>query len=197
VSGFYYSSEDAAPTFVRNVVLTPTPTLVYQPQHDRIWQVGGTVGKAFQSVVMHAEAVYTSGREFNVTRLSQPNGVVPQNTLEYIFSFDVTLPRDLFLNLQVFQNVFFNHDPDSIYSRFESGGSVLLRGKLGPKLEPEILWIQSFNRWENLIRPRLTWHPATNWRTAVGVDIFNGPVNGVFGRFNDRDRVYVEARYDF
>jgi hypothetical protein len=197
VSGFYYGSEDIAPTFVRNVVLTPTPTLVYQPEHERIWQVGGTVGKAFQSVVFHAEAVYTSRREYNVTRLSQPNGVVPQDTLEYIFSFDFNLPRDAFLNLQLFQNVFFNHDPDLVFNQFETGGSVLLRGKLGPKLEPEILWIQSFNRLESLIRPRLTWHPATNWRTAVGVDIFNGPVTTVFGRFNDRDRVYVEARYDF
>ena len=30
-----------------------------------------------------------------------------------------------------------------------------------------------------------------------GVDIFNGPVTGFFGRYNDRDRVYAEFRYDF
>ncbi len=55
MSGFYYSSEDAAPTFYRTVLSTPTPTLQYQPVHNRIWQVGGTVGKAFGSVVFQHE----------------------------------------------------------------------------------------------------------------------------------------------
>ena len=197
LSAFYYSSEDAAPTFYRTTLATPTPTLQYQPVHNRIWQAGGTVGKAFGSVVFHAEGVYTSGRQYEVTTLTQPNGVVPQNTLEYIFSLDFTLPKDLFLNVQLFQNIFFDHNPNLIFDSYETGASVLLRGKLGPKVEPEILWIQGLNRGESLVRPRVTWHPDTNWRAAFGFDIFNGPANSVFGRFNDRDRVYVEVRYDF
>jgi hypothetical protein len=197
MSGFYYSSVDAAPTFDRTLLSTPTPTLQYQPVHNRIWQVGGTVGKAFGSVVFHAEGVYTSGRQYEVTTLTQPNGVVPQNTLEYVLSADFTLPKDLFLNVQFIQNVFFNHDPNLLYNAYDTYASVLLRGKLGPKLEPEILWIQSLNQWQNLIRPRLVWHPATNWQAAFGVDIFNGPSTGYFGRFNDRDRVYAEVRYNF
>jgi hypothetical protein len=196
-SAFYYSSMDAAPTFYRTVQSTPTPTLQYQPVHNRIWQAGGTIGKAFGSVVFHAEAVYTSGRQYEVTTLTQPNGVVPQNTFEYIFSVDFTLPRELFLNVQLFQNIFFNHDPNLLTDAYNTYASVLLRGKLGPKLEPEILWIQGFSESQNLIRPRLTWHPETNWRAAIGVDIFNGASTTYFGRFNDRDRVYVEVRYDF
>ena len=197
LSGFYYSSEDAAPTFNRTVLSTPTPTLQYQPVHNRIWQVGGTVGKAFGSVVFHAEGVYTSGRQYEVTTLTQPNGVVPQNTLEYVLSADFTLPKDLFLNVQFIQNIFFNHDPNLLYNAYDTYGSVLLRGKVGPKLEPEILWIQSLTQSQNLIRPRVVWHPATNWKAAFGVDIFNGPSTGYFGRFSDRDRVYAEFRYDF
>jgi hypothetical protein len=198
LSAFYYSSEDAAPTFNRTLLATaPTPTLQYQPVHERIWQAGGTVGKAFGSVVFHAEGVYTSGRQYEVTTVTQPNGVVPQNTLEYIFSLDFTLPKDLFLNVQLFQNIFFDHNPNLIFDSYETGASVLLRGKIGSKLEPEILWIQGLNHGENLIRPKITWHPETNWRAAFGFDIFNGPANSVFGRFNDRDRVYVEVRYDF
>ena len=69
--------------------------------------------------------------------------------------------------------------------------------KLAPKLEGEILWIQSINRWENLVRPRLTWRPEANWRVSAGIDVFNGPVTGVIGRYRDRDRLYVETRYDF
>ena len=61
--------------------------------------------------------------------------------------------------MQLFQNIFFDHDPNLIYDSYETGASVLLRGKLGPKWEPEILWIQGLNQGESLIRPRITWHP--------------------------------------
>jgi hypothetical protein len=32
---------------------------------------------------------------------------------------------------------------------------------------------------------------------GVGVDIFAGADDGVFGRYDNRDRVYTEVRYDF
>jgi hypothetical protein len=100
------------------------------------------------------------------------------------------------LNLQLFQRVYFDYDPALPQDQFETGASVLWSRRIG-KWEPELLWIQSLNRWENLIRPRLNWYPATNWRASVGVDIFNGPVISFLGRFNDRDRAYVELHYDF
>jgi hypothetical protein len=147
--------------------------------------------------VLKTEAVYTSGRNYNVFTLSSPTGVVPQNTLDYIFSLDFVLPRDTRLNVQFFQEIFFNYNSDLIWSRSNNGISVLLSGKLGPKWEPELLVMQGLNPSNNLIRPRLTYHPARNWRASVGVDIFNGPVTTFLGRFNNRDRVYGEVRYDF
>jgi hypothetical protein len=32
---------------------------------------------------------------------------------------------------------------------------------------------------------------------STGVDVFTGPQDGLFGRYNNRDRVYAELRYDF
>jgi hypothetical protein len=36
-----------------------------------------------------------------------------------------------------------------------------------------------------------------NTRLGFGVDIFTGPNDGVFGRYDSRDRVYSELRHDF
>jgi len=47
VSGFYYHSMDAQPTFYRDVVVTPQPAFVYQARHDRIDQLGGTLAQEF------------------------------------------------------------------------------------------------------------------------------------------------------
>lgn len=197
LSAFYYRSTDVNPTFYRELAPGPTPTLVFTPRHDRIWQVGGTLAKDFRSFVAKAEVIYASGRSFNVTRLSEPDGVVPQKTLDYVLGLDFTFGRETRLNLQYFDRVFFDYDPDLIFDRREGGISALLGGRLGDSFYPEVLVIQSVNRNDRLARWKLGWTPATNWRLTLGVDVFTGPVTGFFGRFNDRDRVYGEARYDF
>jgi len=197
VSAFYYRSTDVNPTFYRDVILAPTPTVVFTPRHDRIWQVGGTLAKDFGALVGKAEAIYTSGRKFNVTRLDEPEGVVPQKTLDYVIGLDFTLPRETRLNLQYFDRVFFHHDPDLLFEHRESGVSALLSAKVAGTFYPELLLIQSVNRNDRLARWKLGWTPGKNWRLTLGVDVFHGPPTGLFGRFDDRDRGYVEARYDF
>ena len=197
LSAFYYRSTDVSPTFYRDVTLSPAPTLVYTPRHDRIWQAGGTLTKDFGSFVTKVETVYTSGRQFNVTRLTEPTGVVPQDTLDYVLGLDFALPRETRLNLQYFERLFFQHDPDLLQDRRESGVSLLISGKIGANLEPGFLIIQSVNRNDSLMRPKIAWIAERNWRVTFGVDIFTGPVTGLFGRFQDRDRAYIESRFDF
>lgn len=196
-SAFFYSSMDTTPTFYREIVAQAQPTVIYEARHDRIKQFGGTVAKDFGSVVLKGEAVYTRGRSFNVLRLADADGVVPQNTLDWALGLDFSLPADTRLNLQVFQRDFFSHDPDIIPAKHESGYSVLLNHKLSDKLEAQALWISSINRTDWMLRPRVTWNFERNWRLAVGADLFKGPPLGLFGRYDGRDRVYTELRYSF
>jgi len=197
LSAFYYRSTDVNPTFYREVVLAPAPAVVFTPRHDRIWQVGGTLGKDLGPTVLKAEAIYTSGRSFNVTRLSELTGVVPQDTLDYVVGLDFTFGRDTRLNLQFFQRYFREHDPDLVHEQHEDGITLLLSGRLGANWEPELLVLQSLNRTDRLVRTRLGWIPQRNWRVVFGVDVFTGPVTGFFGRFDGNDRAYLEARRDF
>jgi hypothetical protein len=197
MSAFYYRSTDVNPTFYRDVVLAPAPTLVFTPRHERIWQVGGTLGKDLGPSVLKAEVIYASGRKFNVTRLSEPTGVVEQDTLDYAVGLDFTLGRDTRLNFQLFQRFFGEHDSDLVHEKHEDGVTLLLSTKLGADWEPELLLIQSLNRTDRLVRTRLGWLPERNWRVTFGVDIFKGPATGFFGRFDDNDRAYVEVRRDF
>ncbi len=108
------------------------------------------------------------------------------------------LPQDIRLNIQGTQRIFFDYDPGSVFDEVESGATLLISGKLGSKLEPQLLWLERFNsEGDRLVRPRIDWlfHPSA--RLRLGVDIFNGPPQGVFGRFDNRDRVYGELRYSF
>ena len=197
LSGFYYRSMDATPTYYRQVIAGPQPTFIYQPRHNRIHQYGATLTKDFRSFVLRSEAIYTRGRQYSVQRLADPDGVVPQETLDWIASLDFTLPRDTRLNLQLFQRVFFGHDSDIIPDKYENGYSVLVNHKLTNALEAQVLFISSLNRTDWLLRPSLAWNFEKNWRWRVGVDVLQGPSLGFFGRFDNRDRIYTDLRYSF
>jgi len=197
ISGFYYGSMDSSPAFFRKVVSTPVPTFVYTPTHDRIQQYGATFSKDLGSAVFKAETVYTQDRWFEVTRLSDSDGVVRQNVLDYILGLDYPLPEQSRLDLQFFQRWFPNHDPDMIPKTVESGASLYVSSKAADDVEAQFLWIVGLHRNDWLARPRLEWTLDQRWRWALGMDIFSGPGDGIFGRFADRDRVYTEVRLIF
>ena len=197
VSAFYYHSLDATATFYREVIAGPLPAFAYRPRHDAINQAGGTLAKDLGWAVLKGEAVVTDGRKFNVTRLLQTDGLVASRTLDYALGLDFTPAPDTRFNLQFFQRVLADHDRDMIEDRSESGASVLLNGKLTPTIEGQLLLIASLNRRDYLFRPRLVWTYAQNWRLMGGADIFHGPPTGLFGRYEQQDRIWTELRYSF
>ena len=193
---FAYRSVDAQATFLRSIVDRPTPTFVYTPVHRKVTEYGATVSKDVQDVIVTAEAVYAVGREFNVSRLSDTDGVVAQNYLDYIVSFEFGLPNDDRVNLQLFQRRFNHHDADIIPRAIESGATAFWSAQWG-KFSPSVLAIHSLDRNDWLLRPRLVWAFDKNWRAALGGDVFGGRPTGLFGQYDKKDRVYVEARRSF
>jgi hypothetical protein len=69
--------------------------------------------------------------------------------------------------------------------------------KLTAALSAEVLFVSSLNRSDWMLRPKLIWSMAPNWRLVAGIDAFGGSPTGLFGQFNSRDRVYTEVRYSF
>lgn len=197
MSGFWYGSMDAQPTFYRTIIGGARPAYVYEARHDRIQQIGGTVSKDLGFGVFKAETVYTRGRSYNTLDPSDLDGVVRQNTLDVIGGLDFTLPSDTRLNVQLYNRTFFDHDPGIIPKRNEPGFTLLVNHKFGDRLDAEVLWVRSLARDDWMLRPRLTWRFRPDWQWRLGVDIFEGPPLGLFGQFDDRDRVYSEVRYTF
>lgn len=193
LSGFYYTSMDSAPTFLRDA----TAQNVFTPVHKRIWQAGGTLAKDLGTFVLKAEAVYTDGRQFNVTNLTDSDGVVAQNTLDWAVGLDFNPSSDTRLNTQFFQRVYFDHEADINFDRFENAFSILVHRDLPRSWEADVLLISSLNRSDWLLRPKATWKFERDWRAVFGLDIFKGPPTGIFGQYDANDRVYAELRRDF
>jgi len=193
VSGFVYSSMDSQATFYRD----PVNKQVFYPRHDRIWQAGGTLAKDLGPAVLKAEAVYTDGRRYNTLNLVDEDGLVKQNTLDWAVGLDFNPTAETRLNAQLFQRVYFDHDPYSVFDRLESGASFLVNHQFSSSWEAEALLVHSLNRSEWMLRPKVSWKFQPNWRLTGGVDVFHGPPTGIFGRFDQQDRVYTELRRDF
>jgi hypothetical protein len=197
LSAFYYRSFSTAPTFYR-LGLGGNQPFTFEPRYDRIWQIGGTVTKDVSDFVVRAETVYTHGLGSSVNDIGNPQGVVFRPMLDYIVSADFTLPRDTRLNVQAFQRVFFGGGGSDLVVKSDGfGASIFISTKLTGTLEPQVQWLQSLQRGGGLIRPRLNWTAAKNTTLGLGADIFTGPSDGFFGRYNNRDRIYAELRYDF
>lgn len=196
VSGFVYSSMDSSPTAY--VVDKTTPGVYkYQLRHERIRQAGGTVAKDMGGFVLKAEAIYTGGRRYNVTDATDLDGVVKQNTLDWVVGLDFNPGTDTRLNTQFFQRIYFDHNPNIIPDREENGFSLLVNHKFSDDLEAEALVVRSLNRSDWMFRPKVNWNFQPNWKATFGLDVFGGPSTGIFGQFDSRDRVYTEIRHDF
>jgi len=204
VAGYYYGSMDQSPTFYRTIVNDPQPTFVYQPRHDRINQGGFTLAKDFGFAVLKAETVYTQGRKYNVNTLAVPDGVVEQNTFDWVVGLDLSLPQfpDTRLNLQGFQRIYGNYDSGSSadrlgYDKYENGYSIYASTLLGQGWEGSMLWGSSVNRTDWMLRVALNRTFDRNWRIQFGLDRFNGSPQSLFGQFTHSSRVYSQLSYAF
>lgn len=194
-AGFYYTANDPSAAFFRE---TSATRVTYRPIHERIRQLGATLGKDLGPVVLKAEAVYTWDKRFSTLDPLDADGLVSQDFLDYIVGLEWSFPQETRFNLQFFQRRFSDHDAGIVPDETESGVSLLLSTQaLHPRLEPEVFLIRSLDRADWLAQFKLTWKPDGHWRLAAGVDIFDGPVEGLFGTFDDSDRVYTEVRYSF
>ena len=195
VSGFYYTANDPSAAFARHVSGTD---IIYQPIHERIHQLGATLGKDLGPMVLKAEAIYTWDKLFSTLDPLDADGLVSQDLLDYIVGLEWSFPQETRFNVQLFQRWFPDHDAGIVPDETESGISMLLSTQaLHPRLEPELFLVRSLNRNDWLAQFKLTWKLDGNWRLAAGVDVFDGPADGLFGVFDDKDRVYTEVRYSF
>jgi hypothetical protein len=197
LSGFYYTALDPAAAFSRRVDLGLS-IITYQPSHSRIRQIGGTLAKDLGFTLLKAEAVYTLDKRYTTLDPVDADGLVRQNALDYVVGLEWSFPQETRFNIQAYQRRFPDHDAGIVPERIESGMSLLLATRvLHPKLETELLWINSLNRTDWLGQLKMTWLYDDHWRLAAGVDVFEGPADGLFGQYDKRDRAYTEIRYTF
>ena len=197
LSLFHLYAWDKFPAMEREVL---SPALyVFSPDHRRINISGLTFSKEINDAVIKGEFVYYKGKNFSVIDAGDDDGLVKKDYIDYLVGVDYTFFDKLDFNFQFMQRVIFGFE-DRIFreERVRSSVSVWLKtGFREDSIEPELLVITGLDELDMLIRPSLSFKLFEGLQAKLGLDIFEGPVDGIFGQYRDSDRVYAEARYDF
>lgn len=195
-SVFHLYAWDKFPANFREVT---TPALyTFSPAHRRLNVTGLTFAKEAGGAVVKGEFVYNRGKHFSVLDESDADGVVKKDYLDYLLGVDYTFYDKIDFNFQFMQRVIFGYDGGIFREdRVRSSASVWLKtGFFGNAVEPELLVISGLRELDMMIRPKLNFKFKRRWQARVGLDIFEGVHDGIFGQYDDRDRVYAELRYD-
>lgn len=194
LSGYFYDSVSVAPTLVvDDVAGTMAQSRQFSLQYDDLKQVGGTFSKDFGRLVFKGEAVYVDERRFQSFDPADPAALLTSAALDWVIG--ATIPvGDWRWDLQVYGRKTFDHDRLMGFDESEYGVTALVNYAASSRLEYEFLALAGLNRKDYLLRPKIAWRFARDWRLQMGADIFAGDEIGLFGPYESRDRVYLELK---
>lgn len=204
LSAQYFDGFDGVPVFSRRqtgFLPDGTPAFSVTSVHRRLHLIGATLGKSIEPVVLRSEILYTVGKRYGTQDLSDADGIVRRDTLDYLLSAGGLFGK-LDATLQFSQKVLGGSAGDirqvGVEGRVTSAFSVRLAALLfEEKVQPSVLGSVNANRGDYRVSPRIEYYPAGAMKVAAGADLFGGPPDTLYGEFSRKDRVYTEAEYRF
>ena len=201
LSVFYFYGYDYSPTPFRTIGIDPSTfqtTFTVKPEYKRLNIFALTFAKEVEGVIFKGEFIYNGGKYFQVNDLTDTDGVIKRDFLDYLIGVDYTFFEKLDFNIQFMQRIVFDYDDTMVADRIKTSFSVWLKtGFFDNTLEPELFIVSSLKEKDLMFRPKISYKFKNNWTAVFGFDIFEGEPDGEFGQFDAKDRAYVELRYDF
>ena len=152
--------------------------------------IGGTFSNVFGDFTLRGEAGYSSDRYFPVSDITDEDGVAHSGELAYVLGVDYQGWRDWFVSAQVFQSILTDPDPGLVRDATESTATLLARRDfMNEALQGELLLIHSLSRGDGVLQASVKYEWRSNIRLTAGADIFYGTPLGLFGQFEDKDRI--------
>ncbi len=169
-------------------------TALVTPEYNRVNLVGGTLANAFGPVTVRAEVGYTTNRAYNVEPVNgvlAGDGIVESDALNYVIGIDWNAPANFFVSGQFFHNSVMDNDID-VVGRDEDQylATVYARRRAwNDRFTGEIQWYGDLQEGDGMVRPKVSFEVDDTMTTGVRADLFYGASDGIFGQFNQADRV--------
>lgn len=172
--------------------------LLIQPEYYRRTVVGATYSESIGSIVLRAEAAYSSNQAFYRSDPTSGQGVSFLPQYSYGLAIDWYGLRDAIVTVQLFQNVRDRVNVDLVVDRVDTTWSVGVNKSFYNAIyTANLLYFENSNDGDAMLRASLDWDLYDNTTLSVGYDAFSGSKNGMFGQYRDTDRVSLELKYSF
>ena len=202
LSVLYLYAFDNSPVFFREIFFDPVTfqhVITYTPRGIRVHIAGATFTKSWKRVVLKGETTYTINKFFWAQNLSDSDGVVKRGVIDYLIGVDYAFSElDLYAGLT---GRFISGSQKEIKTDKVST-SFFLKGKtecdfFRINLIVATYFIIEFNNGDYRFSPEVIYEVRDDLDIALGVDIFAGDNDTLYGQFHNKDRIWTMVRYRF
>ena len=173
----------------RSAPSAPGEPVVVSPSWRRTHLAGGTASRAFGDFVLRAESGWSTSRYFSTADPNQADGVVRSGEFGYVLGLDWYGLRDTLISAQLFQSWLPGYRAGLGRDELDTSVSLLVRRTLlRETLTVDASWIHNVNDRDVLVRAKIRYELTDRLALELGLDLFYGPRQGVFGQYRDRSR---------
>jgi len=175
-----------------------TVGVTVRQNYERTHLVGGTFSNVFGDITLRGEVGYSSDRFFLSNDTGAVDGVTKSGEISYVLGLDYQGWRDWFVSAQIFQSFVSDSNPGLVRDTTETTATLLIRRDfINDALTAEALLIQSLNQNDGVLQASVNYEWRTNVRLKFGADVFYGDAEGLFGQFDQNDRVSIGIEVGF
>ncbi len=174
------------------------PVVTITPEYERTHVIGGTFSNAYADWVVRGEVGYFTNHYFIAKNSLQNQGVVKSPELHYVLGLDWNAPWDILVSGQLIQSWVIKDADKTTRDKLDTTLTGLIRRNfMYDTLIAEVLVIANTNNGDGIIRPKISYEWQDNVKTWLGMDIFYGDSKGVFGQYDNNDRVVLGMDISF
>ena len=175
-----------------------TSGITITPEYERTHLIGASVNNAFGDFVFRGEAGYSTNQFITTADLNDRDGVIETGNFSYVMGLDYSGITDTFISGQIFQSVLTDHQAGIARDEVDTTLTLLLkRHFMNETLTAESLLIHNLNDGDGLWQAELSYQMKSNLELKVGLDIFYGDERGLFGQFDNHDRIVLGIEWGF
>lgn len=194
---YLYQYDNFALLYQRRSVTTNGLHVEMEPQYRRTHVLGGSFSNAFDNWVLRGELAYFSDRYFLAVG-SDSDGISKGKEMSYVLGLDWAGLENTLISGQLFQSIALNRQSATVRDKTDSTVSLLVNHTLlNETVELRLVWLANTNIGDGLFRLRASYEWQDNLKTWVSSDTYYGSDEGIFGQFDDNDRLTVGIEMAF
>lgn len=195
ISSFY--TWDDYPTMHRTISIVGDTLLVhYHPEHHRLTFIGAECSKPWEDFVLRGEVAFYTNRYFEDENLTD-TVLFKKNSLNWMIGLDWTPGNDWMLIAQFTDNFIIDYDEAIKDDEHSMLTTLHISKKLFRQtLELSMMGYFGINDKDAFVRTNMDYTLTDELHLLLGIDAFLGD-DGMMGRYDDNDELWIKAKYSF